>query len=355
MPVTSLPCQWKEPRKRKAAAMEVADTHFEKYEFGKIKKRVAKSIESFDPRPDESRNCNAQRLQQLLDDVRGKGLCISLLLDPSTCVQTHEQLPLTKEELLKKVEGLKMKLKVSEEEARQIEFETREQSNSHKWFEARRLRLTASLFGRVKQLKSTTPPDNLVLAILGVKRIPEHLKPLEYGRQMEKTALDHYVRHQHSCGHQDLYASPSGLLISTDYSVLGASPDANIYDPSNCEDPFGFAEIKCPYKYRDHTPEEAAENSNFMLCRGEDGRLHLKQSHVYFAQLQGQMGIGGRKWCDFIVYTNKGISIERIPFDENFWEDLCSKLLEFYNCCVAPEIVCPQYPFGLPMRDLRKE
>ena len=91
--------------------MEVAEVHFEKHEFGKIKKRVARSIESFDPQPDESRNCNAQRLQQLLDDVQGKGLCISLLLDPSTCVQTHEQLPLTKEELLKKVEGLKMKLK----------------------------------------------------------------------------------------------------------------------------------------------------------------------------------------------------------------------------------------------------
>jgi len=97
-------------------------------------------------------------------------LCISLLLDPS-CVKTHEQSPLKKDELLKKVKALKRKLKVSEEEARQIELDTREQSNSRKWFEARRLRLTASLFGRVKQLKETAPPDNLVLAILGVKRI----------------------------------------------------------------------------------------------------------------------------------------------------------------------------------------
>ena len=48
-----------------------------------------------------------------------------------------------------------MNFKVSEEEARQIEFETREQLNSPKWFEARRLRLTVSLFGRVKQLNNT--------------------------------------------------------------------------------------------------------------------------------------------------------------------------------------------------------
>lgn len=61
------------------------------------------------------------------------------------------------------MEALKRKLKVSEEEARQIELDTRERSNSRKWFEARRLRLTASLFGHVKQLKETTPPNNLVL------------------------------------------------------------------------------------------------------------------------------------------------------------------------------------------------
>ena len=53
---------------------------------------------------------------------------------------------------------------------RHIEIKTRGQSKSPQWFEARRFRLTASLFGRVKQLKVSTPPDNLVLIILGVKK-----------------------------------------------------------------------------------------------------------------------------------------------------------------------------------------
>ena len=326
MPVTSLSCQWKPPRKRKAAAMEVAEARFEKHEFGIIKKRNTKAIESFDPQPDEFRNQNTKRLQTLLDNVRGKGLCISLLLDSSTCVETNELVPLTKDEL-KKVECLKLKLKVSEEEARRVELDTQEQAKSQKWFDARRLRLTSSQFGRVKQLKLTiqltTSPDNLVLTILGVKKIPECLKPLEYGRQMEKVALDKYVRHQHSCGHSDLYASPSGLLISTEYLQLAASPDASIYDPSNYEEPFGFAEIKCPYKYQDFLPEEAAVK--FMLYKSDDGKLHLKRSHIYFSQVQGQMGIGGREWCDFVVYTNKGINVDRISFDKTFWEELLAK------------------------------
>ena len=67
------------------------------------------------------------------------------------------------------------------------------------------------------------------------------------------------------------------------------------------------------------------------------------------------MGITGRLWCDFIVYTTKGLSVERIDSDRHFWEDdLLSKLTLFYNNCVAPEIVSPVHALGLPVRDLTK-
>ena len=42
------------------------------------------------------------------------------------------------------------------------------------------------------------------------------------------------------------------------------------------------------------------------------GCLHLKEGHLYYAQVQGQMGVGGRAWCDFVVYMKKGISVESI-------------------------------------------
>lgn len=110
------------------------------------------------------------------------------------------------------------------------------------------------------------------------------------------------------------------------------------------------------YKYQNLTPSEAALKSDFLLQKEASGRLILKRAHTYYCQVQGQMGIGGRKWCDFIVYTKKGIHVERIDFNESFWTDeLLPKLCTFYDKCVAPEIVCPQYPFGLPLRDLRGE
>ena len=83
--------------------------------------------------------------------------------------------------------------------------------------------------------------------------------------------------------------------------------------------------------------------------------MYLKKSHIYYAQVQGQMGIGERLWCDFVIYTCKGITIERINFDPHFWNDeLLPKLISFYDNCVAPEIVSPVHVLGLPVRDLRK-
>ena len=42
------------------------------------------------------------------------------------------------------------------------------------------------------------------------------------------------------------------------------------------------------------------------------------------------MGVTGAKWCDFIVYTSKGISIEQIAFDPVYWENLMTELLQYY-------------------------
>ena len=51
----------------------------------------------------------------------------------------------------------------------------------------------------------------------------------------------------------------------------------------------------------------------------DSNQLKLKKAHKYFAQIQGQMAIGERPWCDLVVYTFKGISVERINFDNDFW------------------------------------
>ena len=53
LPVTSYPCQWKAPKKRKQSTLRFADSVFEKHVYGKVKKRRLEPLEDFDPRPDK--------------------------------------------------------------------------------------------------------------------------------------------------------------------------------------------------------------------------------------------------------------------------------------------------------------
>ena len=61
-----------------------------------------------------------------------------------------------------------------------------------------------------------------------------------------------------------------------------------------------------------------------------DGKPKLKRTHKYYSQVQGLMGVTGAKWCDFVVYTSRGMSIERIPFDPQFWNELKGTLKMYY-------------------------
>ena len=66
------------------------------------------------------------------------------------------------------------------------------------------------------------------------------------------------------------------------------------------------------------------------------------------------MAIGNREWCDFVVYTNKDISIQWIKFDQQYWtNDLLPKLTQFYDNCLGPEIVSPIHALRLPVHNLK--
>ena len=114
--------------------------------------------------------------------------------------------------------------------------------------------------------------------------------------------------HQHSAGHSRLFYC-SGFIVSDDHPFFGASPDAVVYDPDN-EDPFGLAEVKCPYSVRLITPAEACSHKDFCstLETSSTGQhqLKLKRKHKYYSQVQGQMSISKRKWCDLSYSLPKG-------------------------------------------------
>lgn len=120
----------------------------------------------------------------------------------------------------------------------------------------------------------------------------------------------------------------SGLVISLDAPYLGASPDGKFID-HRCCDPFGLSEVKCPETKYLVTPLDACSDSSFFM-EEVDGKPKLKRTHKYYVQVQGLMGVTRAKWCDFAVYTSKGMRIERIPFDHRFWNSLKVSLKLYY-------------------------
>ncbi len=91
-----------------------------------------------------------------------------------------------------------------------------------------------------------------------------------------------------------------GFVISEEHPFLGALPDA---------------EVKCPYSCRQLTPVEACSRPNFCCTLPLNGNvpgLKLRKDPLYYSQVQGQMGVTKRKWCDLIVYTEKGLSACRM-------------------------------------------
>ena len=177
---------------------------------------------------------------------------------------------------------------------------------------------------------------------------------IDWGIQQEPKAIEAYKKHQNDIGHSGLTVCPVGFIVSLTYPFLGASPDGGAHDPSSTQYPFGFVEVKYPYNHRDDTPFEACSDPSFCceLQHSSSGHTSvvLKRSHPYYCQIQGQLAVGNRPWCDFVVYTRK-----RLIFDCEFWNTkLCPRLIEFYDDCIAPEIVSPVNIFGMPLRDLRK-
>ena len=62
------------------------------------------------------------------------------------------------------------------------------------------------------------------------------------------------------------------------------------------------------------TPVEACHEPNFSH-EAVHGQCKQKRNHGEHTQVQGQMDASGALRCDFIVYTEKEISVEGIPFD----------------------------------------
>ena len=224
-----------------------------------------------------------------------------------------------------------------------IEQMTRGQAENSDWHLYRLGRITGStahaVMTRGKKLAasdgagpSTTAPSNLANKILGRQVVSSSIPALKYGREMEGEARAAYIKSQRT-QHRKLTVTEGGLFVSETTIFLGASPDG-VVSCQCCGE--GVLEIKCPFSASHTIP--SPENVAFLEASA-DGTIGLKRSHQYFSQIQFQMGVMKRKWCDFFVYTRHGQHNIRVQFNQDRWDELLLHSRAFFIREIADELV----------------
>lgn len=112
------------------------------------------------------------------------------------------------------------------------------------WLRHREGRITSSLFFRVSTLQDSSSPHSLVTEIMGYKhKLVGHIPAaIAWGVKNEDVAREMFVAEE-SIRHDNLTVSKSGLIASTEWLYLGASPDG-VVECSCCGK--RVLEIKCP-------------------------------------------------------------------------------------------------------------
>lgn len=166
---------------------------------------------------------------------------------------------------------------------------------TEEWHKAREGRLTASMFGSAAGLG----PGSWQQAwrrVLGIE-VFEGNEATDWGVEHEPTAIKLYT---------DLAAVGAkteqvGFIPHPSLDWLGCSPDLLVNDD-------GLAEIKCPFSKS----------------------IYADIPAYYMAQMQGQLQITGRQWCDFVVWTPEAMTVQRVFKSNDYWDWLHIRLADFW-------------------------
>lgn len=231
-------------------------------------------------------------------------------------------------------------LELSEEQVSDVYEESKDQHKSSIWAKQRVGRLTASSIGKILK---TTISDNPALSY--VKQIcfsTTHGKnakvpALAYGRRNEEFALNDYKSEQLML-HDNLTMNSAGLKIKQDAQYAAATPDG-IRHCDCCGT--GLIEVKCPYSLRndkDMVIDFIGKKNCYISF--ENGSMKLNENHDYYYQVQYQLAIFKEaKFCDFVVWTKKDFSCQRIYPNKEIQDLLLAKAENYFYEIAAPQLM----------------
>lgn len=222
-----------------------------------------------------------------------------------------------------------------------LEQGTRGQSNNESWLRLRDGRLTSSNFYSIHTGVLSRKTDEsyhpLIAKILGYKKVNPNIKSIKHGRETEPEAKKVYIQEMKSACHSNIVFNECGLFVDKNYPYLGASPDLLV----SCDCcGLGVVEVKCPLVTKCSTCVGicTCKVPDYLVFNEETCTYSLKKNHQYYAQVQGQLAISGRQYCDFFVYTCNGTLRIRLHFDEEYYTAIFNSLTYFFKHYIVPEI-----------------
>lgn len=204
--------------------------------------------------------------------------------------------------------------------SRLIEQQTREQSQNKIWHNERSLRITGSHVFNI--CKFTDRRDKVKYAEDILSPIQFKSEATEWGKSRENTAIEAYESMSFN------KVQSCGLFISTKYPHIGASPDGLIGDLT-------VLEVKCPFSIKD----EFIGADNYKHIEVINDEFCLKENSPYYFQIQTQLLVTERSYCDFFIWTNK--DEKRIYVNRNdklISEIIIPKVTDFYHNYMIPVI-----------------
>ncbi|CAF1434443.1 unnamed protein product [Rotaria magnacalcarata] len=218
-----------------------------------------------------------------------------------------------------------------------LEENTRGQSSSVDWHEARRYRITSTTVHSI----STHQRDFNKLA----KTILQHRGSdltsnlaVRHGILNEELCRRRYVNEQAKNGVCST-TYPCGLVVDPTTPYICCSPDAVIMEKANNIISYGILECKCVFSEPGAIWDDLIHGREHFCLERYSGRLRLRPGHPYYYQLIALMGILDLPGVDICIMKNEEIYIERLINDENVWFTVKEKLSNFFFKFFLPEII----------------
>ena len=113
---------------------------------------------------------------------------------------------------------------------------------------------------------------------------------------------------------------------------MGATPDSLV----NCRCcGNGVIDVKCPYSCRDQLLLSKSSNSRFFLKVGVVGKPILDVTHAYYYQVQAQLKFCSANYCDFVVWREGELFVQKIYSDDAFIASALEKYRRTGFSCVV--------------------